>query len=362
MGTMFRGRHENRQQPGELEYRNGHVLPEIESEFHELVRRRKVGAESATSLALGQAKERMMGAEPSPRNFRQVERGIEQALRNFTRGVGNGNRPPAITAHEPIDKIGKISALAIAEVGETTASEIEQAGQAAVEIAAEIMKEAQQLAADLRAGGRKMSERLQDFAMLAKKVSTAMRDTRAGVISPPAGTLKSDDLLPQLGWEKSHIPERKLFHDSANRAVPVWPHAEHIKLQRSLPDGGIFNMPPRPVERHQIDKTESLLRAWRFNGKMCSIPAGRRLRIELLAAARVHWTADEWATSHDDDTREIGSGIHLVDLATQNVPRGSHIRFTFYWRDIEKWEGMDFAVTVDASEGNDTTVAGETPN
>src|SRR5262249_24234910 len=198
MGTMFRGRHENRQEPGELEHRNGHVLPEIETEFHELVRRRKVGAESRTSLALGQAKERMMGAELSLRNFRLVERGIGEALRNFTRGEGNGKRLPAIAAHEPIDKISEMSALAIAEVGGTTASEIEQTGQAAVEIAADIMKEAQQLAADLRARGKKMSEHLQEFAMLAKKVSTAMRDTR-GMVSPHAGNLKSDDFLPQLG-------------------------------------------------------------------------------------------------------------------------------------------------------------------
>jgi len=294
-----------------------------------------------------------MGAELSLRNFRQVERGIEQALRNFICGEENGNRPPAIAAPEPFDKIGDMSALAIAEVSETTASEIEHTGQAAVEIAGEIMKEAQQLAADLRASGKKMNERLREFAMLAEKVSTAMRGTRAAVISPPAGNLKSDDLLPQLGWNKSDIPERELFHDdSADRTIPlVWAHAEHIKLRRSLPEGRIFNMPPRPVERYQIDKTESLFRGWRFNDKMRSIPAGKKLRIELLASARVHWTADEWATSHDDDTREIGSGIHLVDLATQNVPRGSHIRFTFYWRDTERWEGMDFAVKVGAPLG-----------
>jgi hypothetical protein len=49
MGTMFRGRHENRQEPAELEYRNGHVLHQVESEFRELVRRqgiRKLPAES----------------------------------------------------------------------------------------------------------------------------------------------------------------------------------------------------------------------------------------------------------------------------------------------------------------------------
>jgi PleD family two-component response regulator len=48
--TMFRARHENRvEQAAEHEHRNGHLLPQIESEFHELVRPRgipKVGAES----------------------------------------------------------------------------------------------------------------------------------------------------------------------------------------------------------------------------------------------------------------------------------------------------------------------------
>src|SRR5262249_48259487 len=297
-----------------------------------------------------------MGRELSIRDFRQVERGIEHALRNFTHGEEKGNRLPAIAAPEPIDKIGGI-ALAIAEVSETTAREIEQTGQAAVEIAAAMMKEAQHLAADLRANGKRMSERLREFAILAKKVSSAMRDTRAELISSPVENLKSVALFPQLGWDTSDTPERETFHDGpAGRARSL------VRLHAELPEGCIFNMPPQPVEGYEIERTESLVRAWRFNEKVHNIPVGKKLRIDLLAAARVHWTADEWATSHDDETREIGSGIHLVDLATQNVPRGSHIRFTFYWRDTERWEGMDFAVTVDAYEGNDTRIAVETPN
>ena len=285
-----------------------------------------------------------MGRELSIRDFRQVERGIEKVLRNFTHGEEKGNRLPAIAAPEPIDKIGGI-ASAMAEVSETTAREIEQTGQAAVEIAAEIMKEAQHLAADLRANGKKMSERLREFAILAKKVSNAMRDTRAELISPPIGNLKSVGLSPQLGWDTSDTPERETLRDGPVGARSL------VRLHAELPEGCIFNVPPQPVERYEIERTESLVRAWRFNEKVHNIPAGKKLRIELLAAARVHWTADEWATSHDDETREIGSGIHLIDLATQNVPRGSHIRFTFYWRDTERWEGMDFAVKVDAIEG-----------
>jgi hypothetical protein len=62
-------------------------------------------------------------------------------------------------------------------------------GQAAVNIANDIMAEAQQLAADLRANGNKISERLKEFARLTEKVSTAMRNTRAEV-------LNSEDPLP----------------------------------------------------------------------------------------------------------------------------------------------------------------------
>jgi vacuolar-type H+-ATPase subunit H len=116
-----------------------------------------------------------------PRNLDQVERGVEEALGNFA----TGRTVPDITGAERIDKIGNMSALVIIEASETTAKDIEAAAQVAVDIAADIMKEAQQLASELRASGNKIGERLREFATLAKKVSTAMRDTRAKVLSPP---------------------------------------------------------------------------------------------------------------------------------------------------------------------------------
>jgi hypothetical protein len=73
---------------------------------------------------------------------------------------------------------------AIMEASETTAKDIEAAAQAAVDIAADITEEARQLAAELRANGKKMSERLKEFAALANRVSTAMRNTRAEVLNP----------------------------------------------------------------------------------------------------------------------------------------------------------------------------------
>jgi len=119
------------------------------------------------------------------RRLDQLERGIEEALRNFAgNGANGGGEVLEITEAERIGKIGDISALAITEASETTAKDIEAAAQAAVDIAADIMKEAQQLATELRANGKKMGEHLKEFATLANKVSTAIRNTRAEVLKP----------------------------------------------------------------------------------------------------------------------------------------------------------------------------------
>jgi hypothetical protein len=54
-----------------------------------------------------------MGVETHSRNFNQVERGVEEALRNFAGGGANDGEISEITAGERIDKIGNMSALAI---------------------------------------------------------------------------------------------------------------------------------------------------------------------------------------------------------------------------------------------------------
>ena len=79
-----------------------------------------------------------MGAEIPPPNLNQVERGMEEALRNFAGREASGGELREITAGERIDDIGNMSALAIVEACETTARDIEEAGQTAVSIAADI--------------------------------------------------------------------------------------------------------------------------------------------------------------------------------------------------------------------------------
>jgi glucoamylase len=155
-------------------------------------------------------------------------------------------------------------------------------------------------------------------------------------------------MIPEQVWDAKDIPERELYcgRPSGSAMPLVWAHAEYLKLVRSLRDGQVFDTPPQPVQRYVKDGTGSPHTIWRFNHKARSMPQGQTLRIEVLAPATVHWTADGWDTSRDVDTRDTGLGIHVTDVATAGLRPGTDISFTFYWPGEERWEGADFALCI----------------
>jgi glucoamylase len=155
-------------------------------------------------------------------------------------------------------------------------------------------------------------------------------------------------LIPEQVWDTQDIPERELhFGRPSGSAMPlVWAHAEYLKLQRSLRDGRLFDLPPQTVRRYLIEKTISPRMVWRYNHKIRSLPPGKILRIELMSPAVIHWTANDWKTCRDLKTHDAGLGIHIADLSTKSLPEGKQIKFTFYWPDADHWEGKDFIVRV----------------
>jgi len=133
-----------------------------------------------------------------PRTLDEVQHGVETVLRDFiVKESKNVDVPSEGIADDRIDKIGKMSALAIVEASETTARDIKAAAQTAVDVAADIMKEAEQLAGDLQGNGRKIGEHLREFAALAKKVRTAMRETRSSVLGSQEQPMPPASLLPR---------------------------------------------------------------------------------------------------------------------------------------------------------------------
>jgi glucoamylase len=155
-------------------------------------------------------------------------------------------------------------------------------------------------------------------------------------------------LLAEQIWDAPDLPERQLFRGRpAGSAMPlVWAHAEYIKLLRSLRDGRVFDTPSQTLERYVKGRLGSAIHPWRFNHKCRTLPVGRTLRVEVLAPAVVRWTLDGWRTAQDAATREVGLGVHLVDLPTGALPAGGVVDFTFRWLEAGHWEGRDFRVLV----------------
>ena len=156
-------------------------------------------------------------------------------------------------------------------------------------------------------------------------------------------------MISEQVWDSADIPERELFlgRPSGSAMPLVWAHSEYVKLRRSLHEGRVFDMPPQTVQRYIAKRTGSPYFLWRFNHKCLAMPAGRRLRIEVLDPAVIRWTSDEWKSSKDIKTRDTGLSLHIGDLNTRRLPRGTKITFTLYWPEQDRWEGSNFDVRVE---------------
>jgi glucoamylase len=154
--------------------------------------------------------------------------------------------------------------------------------------------------------------------------------------------------FPEQVWDAADIPQRELFngHPSGSAMPLVWAHAEYVKLVRSLRDKRVFDTPPQTVRRYQVQHAGSPSFLWRFTQKGRTLPAGKILRVETLADARIHWSLDSWATVHDTETRDTHLGVFTADLPTASLAAGSQVVFTFYWPQAARWEGTDFSVRV----------------
>jgi glucoamylase len=181
------------------------------------------------------------------------------------------------------------------------------------------------------------------YELMAGRMENAQMLKRAMEAFASKGGLISEQI-----WDQADIPERELhFGYPSGSAMPlVWAHAEYLKLQRSLLDGRVFDLPPQTVERYLKKNNVCTRLVWRYNHKIRVMPPGKTLRIETLAPAMIHWSAQKWMTSHDVPTLDSGLGIHFADLPTELVPAGSEIVFTFYWSQADHWENIDFSVSV----------------
>ncbi|HZW36554.1 MAG: glycoside hydrolase family 15 protein, partial [Deltaproteobacteria bacterium] len=155
-------------------------------------------------------------------------------------------------------------------------------------------------------------------------------------------------LLPEQVWDEPDRPDLYMFlgRPTGSARPLMWAHAEYIKLLRSVSDGREFDLVPEVAARYlSPGRAGTPLEIWKHNRQVSAVRGGDTLRIQAGASFLLHWTRDEWITLQDTHSASTELGIGYVDIP---IPPGGNgaIRFTFFWKDAERWEGRDYRVAV----------------
>ncbi|HTW63652.1 MAG TPA: glycoside hydrolase family 15 protein [Bryobacteraceae bacterium] len=160
----------------------------------------------------------------------------------------------------------------------------------------------------------------------------------------------STGLLPEQVWDEADKPEAFLFLGKpTGSAMPLmWAHAEYIKLLRSASDGKVFDAIPEVQQRYLGDrKNRKMVEVWKPDRQSRFMRKGSILRIHGAEPFRLHWSSDGWKTVNDTDSNANALEIDFVDLpSSAALSKDASIRFTFFWRNGNRWEGRDYEVTV----------------
>ena len=159
-------------------------------------------------------------------------------------------------------------------------------------------------------------------------------------------------MLPEQVWDAAPIPGRRLEPGRpAGSAMPLaWAHAEYVKLVRSVALGHSIDRPEAAWRRYRGLVPTATRATWRFTAQRPSMPAGRLLRLEVTAPARVRYSTDGRRTWADIDARDTGLGVWVADIpGSDRLDPGGAVDFTVWWPGAGRWEGRDARVEVVAA-------------
>ncbi|MEO7085950.1 MAG: glucan 1,4-alpha-glucosidase, partial [Gemmatimonadaceae bacterium] len=112
--------------------------------------------------------------------------------------------------------------------------------------------------------------------------------------------------------------------------------------------GRVVDLPPQTTARY-VEGTPAMSHTvWRIDRQTSEVPANGTFRIETLAPCVVHWTNDNWCTTHDTGAVDTTVGVWCVDLPSEALIEGADVRFTLFWSSSQRWEGRDYTATVTA--------------
>jgi glucoamylase len=159
-----------------------------------------------------------------------------------------------------------------------------------------------------------------------------------------AGHMISEQL-----WDDDDLANGKMKRGQpTGAAMPLcWSHAEYVSLVRSRHDGVCFDRVDSAYQRYVTTPVTSRHEIWLLNHPVRSVPRPKTLRIILAGEATIIWTADGWAGKNSTETtRNETFDLCFADIATGNLPSGTVVEFTFFWKSDQRWEGRNWQVKI----------------
>ena len=156
-------------------------------------------------------------------------------------------------------------------------------------------------------------------------------------------------MITEQLWDADDLSSGSMKRGSATgAAMPLcWSHAEYVSLVRSRHDGVCFDRVEPAFQRYVVNPVQSRYEIWSLRYPLRRVGRGKILRIILSAEATIVWSTDDWARTHQSDTtHESGLNLWFADFATAELPVGSVISFTCFWKRDQRWEGRNWQVSV----------------
>ncbi|HEX4309579.1 MAG TPA: glycoside hydrolase family 15 protein [Acidobacteriaceae bacterium] len=158
----------------------------------------------------------------------------------------------------------------------------------------------------------------------------------------------SGGMLPEQIWDEPDA-YGLVFGGPAGSAMPlVWAHSEYLKLLRSSHDGEVFDRIAPVAHRYaQRNHSPSHIEVFKvLRRQIRQISAGKTLRITSASRFQVSWTSDNWKTTSQLDSTQLGYAGSYADLPTTTEQTGA-LSFTLFWPDQNRWEGRNFEVALE---------------
>ena len=156
-------------------------------------------------------------------------------------------------------------------------------------------------------------------------------------------------MIPEQLWDADDLQQGRMKRGlPTGAAMPLcWSHAEYISLVRSRHDGVCFDRVEPAFQRYVVNPVQSRYEIWSLRHRLRRMSRGKILRLILAAEATIVWSTDAWAsTSQSDTTHEGALNLWFADFPTAELPMGSAITFTCFWKRDQRWEGQNWQVSI----------------